>query len=327
MRALVTGATGFIGAHIARTLSAQGWTVRVWRRRTSQLGALKGVDFEDFPGDLFDLSELTAACTGCEWVFHVAAVAQYWRVPAAEVYRVNVEGTRNVLEAARRAGVARVALTSSGGAVGMTADGSPADESIPFNMPPERFPYGHSKWLAEEAARAAAAEHEQHVVIVNPTVVLGPGDLNRVSGELITRVAKRQIPMMPRGGFGVIDVRDAAAAHIAAAERGRSGERYILNTHNVSTRDLIALAAEIAGVRPPRMAVPGALIPPLAALLNGARWLGVRLPMDGHQLRLSARRLFFDASKARRELGLTGRPLAETVRDTWAWYKDAGYLR
>jgi dihydroflavonol-4-reductase len=144
-RALITGATGFVGAHVARTLAASGVTVRVWRRPASRLDALEGVAFEDCPGDLFDAPALAEACAGCDWVFHVAALAQYWRAPVAEVYRVNVEGTRCVLAAARRAGVARVVLTSSGGAVGEAPDGRLADERVPFNLPPARFPYGHSK--------------------------------------------------------------------------------------------------------------------------------------------------------------------------------------
>ncbi len=320
MRALVTGATGFVGAHVARSLRARGVQVRIWRRHTSKLDALEGVAFEDCAGDLLDPEALAEACDGCEWVFHIAAVAEYWRVPIEQMYRVNVEGTQSVLEAARRAGVARVVFTSSGGAVGQPADGTLADESHPFNFPPALFSYGHSKWLAEEAARAAGA------VIVNPSVVLGPGDLNRISGDLIIRVAKRQMPMMPSGGFGIIDVRDAAAAHIAAAERGHSGERYILNAHNVMTRDLIRMAAEVAGVPPPRLAVPRALIPPAAALVDGLRRLGVPVPISGGQLKMSADTVFFDASKARRELGLETRPLRETVRDTWAWYKEAGFL-
>ncbi|MBN1284853.1 MAG: NAD-dependent epimerase/dehydratase family protein [Anaerolineae bacterium] len=325
MRALVTGATGFVGAHIAHALHAQGITVRIWRRPGSRLDALAGLAFEDYAGDLFDVDALAAACAGCDWVFHAAAVAQYWRIPVEQIYRVNVEGADHVLRAAREAGAARVVFTSSGAAVGRAPGGWPAGESLPFNLPPARFPYGHSKWLAEERARAAAAAG-QHVVIVNPSAVLGPGDLNRVSGDIVIRAAKRQIPMMPAGGFGVIDVRDLAAAHLAAAEHGRSGERYILNVHNIPTREIIRLAAEAAGVRPPSLTTPRALIPPLAALIDLVRALGIRLPMDGNQLRLSAENVYFDASKARDELGLAGRALHETVYDTWRWYKDAGML-
>lgn len=325
MRALVTGATGFVGAHVARALYAQGHAVRIWRRPTASLRALAGVSVEDITGDLFDVEALAQACTGCDWVFHAAAAAQYWRLDVREVYRVNVEGTRAVLEAARRAGVARVVLTSSGAAVGLREDGAPADESVPFNLPPGRFPYGHSKWLAEKAALEAVAGGLD-VVIVNPSVVLGPGDLNRVSGDLVVRAARRQVPMAAPGGVGVIDVRDAAAAHVAAAERGRAGERYILNAHNVRTRDLIALIAQVAGVRPPRFTLPRALVGPAAALIDAARALRAPVPMDGNQLRLSAQFIYFDASKARRELGLAARPLEATVRDAWAWYREEGVL-
>lgn len=325
MRALVTGATGFVGSHIAKALHEQDIIVRIWRRQTSPLGALEGIPYEDFAGDIFDVDALTDVFAGCDWVFHTAAIAQYWRTPVEQIYRVNVEATEGVLQAARYAGVSRVVFTSSVGAVGQTPDGSPADESIPFNLPPDRFPYGHSKWLAEERARAAAAAG-QHVVIVNPSVVLGPGDLNRVSGDIVIRAAKRQIPGFAPGGFGVIDVRDLATAHLAAAEHGRSGERYILNTHNTPSRALITLAAEAAGVRPPFFTVPRAAIPPLAATIDFVRRIGIPIPIDGNQLRLSAQHIYFDASKAREELGLTGRPLPETVHDTWQWYKDAGML-
>lgn len=324
-RALVTGATGFVGSHVARALCAQGHAVRVWRRPGSDARALAGLAVEEVTGDLFDIAALARACAGCDWLFHVAAAAQYWRLPVETVYRVNVEGTRAVLAAARRAGVARVVLTSSGAAVGFRADGAPADERIPFNLPPGAFPYGHSKWLAEEIAREAAAEG-MDVVIVNPSAVLGPGDLNRVSGDLVVRVARGQVWLAAPGGMGVIDVRDAAAAHLAAAERGRPGERYILNAHNVSTRELIALAARVAGVGPPRVTLPRALVGAAALLVDAGRALRVPVPLNGDQLRLSARGIYFDAGKARRELGLATRPLEETVQDTWSWYRAEGVL-
>lgn len=326
MKALVTGGTGFVGSHIARQLAAAGHTVRVLHRSSSRLDALASVAYESALGDVLELDALRAACKDCDWVFHVAAVADYWQADVARMFEVNVEGTRRVLRAAREAGVKRVVFTSSAAAVGLR-DAAPADEAVAFNLKPEQFPYGYSKVQAEEVV-AEAVRAGQDVVIVNPVVVLGPGDLNLISGRFITEVKRLQwtIPVTA-GGIGVVDVRDVARWQIGAAEHGRTGERYILSTANYSFREWYALIADCVGVVRPFLPLPGFVLPPIVLLIEGLRKLGLNLPVDADQARLGARNIFFDVSKTHRELGAPQILMRQSVEDTYRWYLENGYLR
>jgi dihydroflavonol-4-reductase len=326
MKALITGGTGFVGSHVARALVEAGHSVRVLHRATSKLDALADVPFESALGDILDAEALRAACAGCDWVFHVAAVAAYWRTDVVQMLEANVEGTRRVLAAAKSAGVGRVVFTSSAAAVGFRADGSPADETQQFALPSHRFPYGYSKFLAERVA-ARAVEGGQDVVIVNPVVVLGPGDLNTISGGFVIEV-KQKSPLIPvtSGGVAVVDVRDVARLHLAAAERGRSGERYILGAANFKYADWYALIARVVEVPPPSLMLPDAVLPVIALAADVARGLGVPLPIDANQVRLAAQNIFFDFSKAWRELGTPQIDMEQSLRDTYEWYRANGYL-
>jgi dihydroflavonol-4-reductase len=323
--ALITGGTGFIGSHIARQLVAGGHTARILRREKSSLKALDGLTVEHAIGDVTDLDALEKAMQGCEWVFHVAAVADYWRADKRNMYVVNVDGTRNVFNAAQKAGVQRVVFTSSGAAVGMRADGTPADESTWFNLNPARFPYGHTKFLAEaEAARAV--KHGLDVVTVNPSIVMGPGDINQISGSTLIELRRGSIPAIPAGGATLIDVRDVAAAHLAAAERGRTGERYLLGAYDLSWRELMPIAAQVVGVQPPPFVLPGMFAEPLGWLIDLLRALRVPIPLDGNQMRLSAKNIFFDCHKAWHELGKPQISLHQMLTDTYVWYREHGYV-
>ncbi len=317
--ALVTGGTGFIGAHISRVLIEAGYTTRVLHRATSPLTALEGLNVEHALGDVIDPVSLAAAMVGCDWVFHVAAIADYWRADKARMYHVNVDGTRLVLEAAQRAGVKRVMLTSSAAAVGKRTDGRPPDESVYYNLDPARLPYGHTKFLAEvEAYRAIA--HGLDVVILNPTAVMGPGDLNQISGSILIELRRGGVPAMPPGSATLIDVRDVAAAHLAAAQFGRTGERYLLGAFDVAWRALTPLAAEVVGVRPPRLLIPSPLAEPIALGVDALRSVGLLLPIDGNQIRLSAQEVLFDCQKTWRELGKPRIGLRQMLQDTFDWY-------
>lgn len=326
MKALVTGGTGFVGSHIVRALNEAGHSARVLHRSSSRLDALEGLTFESALGDILDADSLRTACSGCDWVFHVAAVADYWRADGSRLMKANVEGTRLVLEAARAAGVKRVVFTSSAAAVGIRAGCQPADESVPFNLPPERFPYGYSKVLAEQVVQEAVAAG-QDVVIVNPVIVMGPGDLNMISGSYITQV-KRFGPLVPvtSGGISVIDVRDVARMELAAAERGRAGERYILGAANYSHREWLAIIADVVGVRRPFIPAPDWMLPPVAAGVDLARRLGISTPIDSNQVRLGGRCITFDFSKAWAELCRPQVDMCQSVRDTYEWYHQHGYV-
>lgn len=323
--ALVTGGTGFVGAHVARTLLEQGHKARILRRASSPLTALEGLDVERAIGDVTDPGSLLNAMAGCDWIFHVAAVADYWRADKAQMYRVNVEGTRNVLDAAQKAGVRRVILTSSGAAVGLRIDGAPADETVAFNQDPARFPYGHSKFQAEQVALEAAARG-QEVVILNPAVVIGPGDIHQISGSLIIELARRHVPALPPGSITLIDVRDVAAAHLTAAQFGRPGERYLLGAESMTWLAMAQLTGDVIGVPPPRLVIPRAIIPILATVVGGARAIGIKVPIDATQMRLSGRDVQFDCRKAVQAFGAPQIGMRRSIRDTYDWYKAHGVI-
>lgn len=323
VKALVTGATGFVGAQVVRALLAAGHEVTALHRTTSRLDLLDGLEVRRAIGDLLDRASLEKAAAGQRWIFHVAAASDYWRKSPETVYRVNVQGTRTLLRAAESANAARVIVTSSCGAIG-PVEGRPATESDPFLLKPRDFPYGHSKALAEVEVRKAV-ERGLDCVIVNPAVVTGPGDLYRGFGDLAIRIARGQVPVYPPGGVSIIDVRDVAAAHVAAAERGRTGERYILSHLNMPYRDIMAALARAAGKNPPRIGIPGWLMRIAARLVDVGRALRLPIPATGNQLRLSARDLYYDGGKAARalhapEIG------AETLADTVKWYVERGMI-
>lgn len=327
MRAFVTGGTGFVGANLVAELNELGIGARVLHRPSSSLAALEGLYYESAHGDILDEPDrLAEAMAGCQWVFHVAAVADYWRQGRERIYQVNVEGTRRVVEAARLAGVSRLVFTSSLAAMGIPAPGTLLDESSRFNQPPESWPYGHSKALAEEVVLQAVADGLD-AVIVNPSIVLGPRDLNRISGSLILEAASGLLRFTAPGGTNFIAAQDVAAGHVAAAERGRTGERYILGAHNLPYTEAIATICAIVGRRPPLFKVRRWMLPPAALAVAGARrLLGNRVPLDPTQVRMMALNLYADSSKAQRELGLPQTPFPTAVKDAYNWYRVKGYL-
>jgi dihydroflavonol-4-reductase len=326
MKALVTGATGFVGAHMVRALTEAGHTVRALHRQSSKMDALAGLTYESALGDVTDLDSLRAASEGCDWVFHVAAVADYWRADVQHMIHVNVEGTRRLLQAARETGVQRVVFTSSVAALGFHPN-RPSTESDPFNLPPDRFPYGFSKAQAEKVV-AEAVQAGQEVVTVNPSVVMGPGDLNVISGGFVLNIKRLQwgVPVPP-GGVGVIDVRDVARMQIAAAEEGRVGERYILCTDNYKYADWFGLIADVVGVACPGFPLPRWSLAPLAELFEMLQGRGLKLPVDGNQMRRSGDDIFFDGGKGWAELGKPQIDMRQSLMDTYGWYLEHGYIQ
>lgn len=327
MQALITGGTGFLGANLADGLLKRGWSVRILRRSTSPLDAVKDLNVEHALGDILDFDSLLAAMHAVDIVFNVAAISSYWRNAADQIYQVNVDGARNVFEAAARSGVRRVVQTSSAAAVGLVKNRL-ATEADRFNLPPKRWAYGHSKWLAEQVAieRVAAG---QDITMVNPTGIIGPRDINWISGSILREAARGRIPVFPQGGVNFVAVQDVVAGHIAAAETGRSGERYILGGENLTNRQTIELACEVVGVKPPRFTQPRWTIPLAAAALDlAAAMVGPRLPISGDQMRLTNEFLWFDSSKAQRELDLPVpcTPVRIALHECCAWYKANGYL-
>ncbi len=326
VKALVTGGTGFVGAQVVRALADSGHHPRALKRKTSSMAALSDVTgYEAVIGDILDPDSLDAAMVGCDWVFHVAAVSDYWRQSVDWMYTVNVQGTKNVLAAAKRMGVKRVVFTSSVAAIGFRPDGFPADETVTFNQPPAAFPYAHSKFLAEIAVLQAVVDGLD-CVIVNPAVVIGPGDVYQGSGSLLIEMSKGNVPAIPPGGVTLIDVRDVADAHVAAAEHGRVAERYILGAVDLSHRAWMHMMANTIGVSAPRLHLPDIAVPLVAAVVDMARQFNVPVKADGNQIRLSGRPYYVNCQKAHEELGVPKIGIQQSIKDTCNWYRVHGMI-
>lgn len=326
MRVLVTGGTGFLGANLVAALVERGDTVRVLRRANSSLVALDGLAVDQVIGDILDPAAVDQAVRGCDLVFHVAALASYWRARREQVYRVNVEGTRTVMEACLRAGVPRVVHTSSVAAIGIAPRGTIADETTPFDALSATFAYADSKRRAEEVVQQAIARGLD-VVIVNPASVFGAGDHYLNTGRIVIEYGRGRIPVVPPGGMCVVDVDAVVQGHLLAAARGRTGERYILGGENLTHRQIAATIAAVTGRRAPRLVVPRPLLGPLARLVDAVNRISPWPPLvSGEQIRLSGEDFFFDSGKAVRELGYPLMPFRGAVEKAYRWYRDHGYM-
>ncbi len=331
MRVLVTGGTGFVGSQIVAALARRGDAVRVLRRASSSLLALQelaqeGLAVEHVLGDILDPVAVAQAAAGCDIVFHVAAVSSYWRTRRADVYRANVKGTRVVMQACLQARVPRVVHTSSVAAVGLRPDGLPADETTPFDRFSATLAYADSKHLAEAEVRAAVAQGLD-AVLVNPAVVIGAGDHYLVSGSLIVEMARGRVPAVPPGGFCVADVEAVVAGHLAAAECGRTGERYVLGGENLAYREVSEIVAQIVGRPAPALDLPRWALGPFARAVDAFNRVNPRPPLvSGEQVRLSGVNYYFDCSKAVRELNYPILPVRGAVARAYAWYRQHGFI-
>lgn len=327
MRALVTGATGFVGSAVVRAALREGWTVRVLRREQSDTTALTGLSFETAIGDLGDPAALALAVQDCDAVFHVAADYRLWARNPDELYANNVEGTRHVLEAARSAGVSRVVYTSSVATLGLPGDGSPGDEITPVTLGDMIGHYKRSKFLAEEVAREFAADGLD-VVIVNPSAPIGPRDHKPTpTGRLVLDAAAGRMPAFVDTGLNVAHVDDVARGHLLAFEHGQPGRRYVLGGCDMTLAEILGLIAEITSRPAPRVKLPHRLIMPVAyAAEMYARFSGKPpfVTVDG--VRLARKRMFFSHARASAELGYTARPARDAVADAIAWYFAHRYL-
>jgi dihydroflavonol-4-reductase len=328
MRVVVTGATGHVGANLVRTLVARGDQVKVVvRARTT---ALAGVEVERVSGDVRDAASLRAAFTGAEVVYHLAAVISITGDPSGEVRAVNVDGARNAAEAALAAGVRRLVHCSSVHAFDLYLRNKvgPIDETWP-RVPdyPPHFAYDRSKAAGELAVRDAIGRGLE-AVIVHPSGVVGPYDFGPSRmGRVLLQLQRRTLPSLVEGAFDFVDVRDVADGLIAASERGTPGENYLLTGNHVKIAELAAAAQAITGIRPPRIQTPiwvARLGVPFFAVVGKVQRAE---PLYTHEsLTVLQSKHKFDTAKARRDLGYAPRPLEDTLRDTYAWFKSAGML-
>jgi dihydroflavonol-4-reductase len=327
MRALVTGATGFVGAAVARALCLAGWQVRALARATSDRRNIRELPLELVTGDLQDPTSLERALEGCEALFHVAADYRLGVPDPQQLYRTNVEGTRNLLAAARRAGVARVIHTSSVAAVGLPADGSPGTEETPVGLRDMIGHYKRSKFLAEELVREFVREGAP-IIIVNPSTPIGPGDLRPTpTGQMVVDAAAGRTPAYVDTGLNIVHVDDVAAGHLLAFERGRIGQRYILGGDNMTLHEVLVQICRLADREPPRIRVPhGALLPLAYAAETLARLTGRGTRVTVEAVRMSRKHMYFSSAKAASELGYRWRPPAAAFGDALAWFREQGML-
>lgn len=324
MTILVTGAAGFVGSAVARRLVDAGHGVRALVRPTSDRRNLDGLPVEIVPGDLRDRDSLKRALRGCRALFHVAADYRLWVRNPDEIYRSNVEGTRNVLLAALDAGVERIVYTSSVATLGLRNDGIPADEATPVSLGDMIGHYKRSKFLAEEVVRELYREHGLPVVVVNPSTPVGPRDRKPTpTGRMVADAAAGRMPAYVDTGLNVVHVDDVAEGHLLAFASGKIGERYILGGENLSLRAILAEIAALAGRRPPKIRLPHDAVLPFAYLVEGwARLGGTDQPLltvDG--VKLAKKRMYFSSDKARRELGYAPRPARDALKDAVEWFR------
>ena len=327
MKTLVTGATGFLGSHVARQLVARGEQVRVLVRPSSDMRALDGLEAERVSGDLRDAGSLGRALADVTRVFHVAADYRLWARNPREIYESNVTGTRNLLEASRQAGVEKFVYTSTVATIAVPRKGGLPDESTKSSVGEMIGHYKRSKFEAEQCAMRAA-EAGLPVVIVNPTTPVGPGDWKPTpTGKIVVDFLNGRMPGYVDTGLNFVPVEDCAAGHLLAAERGRVGERYILGGCNLTLKEVLDMLAAISGLSAPRWKFPHAVAYIAAgvdAVVSSVMRREPRIPLEG--VRMARHKMFVDASKATRELGFTHGPIEEALGRAAGWYETNGYV-
>ena len=327
MLAFITGATGFVGSHVARALTENGADLRLLVRSSSNLKNIDDLKADLITGDLRDPASLEKGIAGCDVVFHVAADYRLWVRDSDEMYRSNVEGTRAILEAARKANIRRVVYTSSVATMGFTSNGQPADEQSAVSLANMIGPYKRSKFMAEQVA-IEAARAGQDVVIVNPTTPVGERDIKPTpTGRIVIDFLKKKFPAYVDTGLNLVDVRECALGHIAALEKGRCGERYILGGENLTLKQILDKLAVITGLPSPKVRVPYVL-----ALATGVvdelvtgriRGREPRATIDA--VRMGRKKMFASSAKAQRELGWKVMPVNDALRRAVDWFRHKGY--
>lgn len=327
MTTLVTGATGFLGSHVARQLAARGDSVRVLARPTSDLRALGGLAVERVTGDLRDAASLTGALEGVSCVFHVAADYRLWARHPQEIYESNVTGTRNLLEAARVAGVKRFIYTSTVATIAIPAHGALPNEHTEATLGQMIGDYKRSKFLAEKEV-LRAVDRGVPVVVASPTTPVGPGDWKPTpTGKIIVDFLNGRMPGYVDTGLNFVPVEDAAAGHLLVAESGRIGERYLLGGENLTLREMLEVLSRASGLRAPRLRLPHAVAYAAAcATTVFARLTGREPSIPIDSVRISRHLMFVDCSRAPRELGFSAGPVAAALERAVRWYETNGYI-
>lgn len=327
-RIFITGATGFVGAAVARKLSQQGHRLVAVARKGGDRRNLQGIaNIEIVEGDLDHPEAWLDRMRGCESLFHVAADYRIWVPNPAAMHHTNVTGTRKLMEAALAAGIKRVVYTSSVAALGGKGDGSLADENTPSTIGDMTGTYKRSKFLAEEAVREIVIQYGLPAVIVNPSTPIGRGDIKPTpTGRIVTEAAAGKMPAYVDTGLSVAHVDDVAEGHLLAWQRGEIGQRYILGGENLSLGEILTIIATICDRAPPRFKLPRRALYPLAWGAEAVAMLTKREPrLTVDALRMARKKMFFSSTRAETELGYHHRPAQEALIDAVKWFKDNGY--
>jgi len=333
LKAFVTGATGFLGSHVARVLAEQGAQLRLLVRPTSDLRNLDGLNAERVVGDLRDAGSIEKALAGCDVVFHVAADYRLWVRDPDAMYRSNVEGTRSLLEAARKQGARRVVYTSSVATMGFTSgvsskDGNVTDEQSPVGIAEMIGHYKRSKFMAEQVA-VDAARSGVDVVIVNPTTPIGERDIKPTpTGRIVVDFLKRKFPAYVETGLNLVDATECARGHVQALEKGRSGERYILGGENLTLKEILDRLTAITGLPSPTVKLPYifALAAGVVDEMVTGRILGREPRATIDAVRMGRKMMFVSSAKAERELGWRTVPVDAALRRSVDWFRGNGYV-
>jgi dihydroflavonol-4-reductase len=327
MKAFVTGATGFVGSHVARVLAEQGADLRLLIRSSSDLRNIQALQAERVVGDLRDPVSLEKAMAGCDVVFHVAADYRLWVRDPQQMYRSNVDGTRTLIEAAQKLRVRRMVYTSSVATMGFTSNGQVADERSPVSLDHMIGHYKRSKFMAEEVALAAGRSGVD-VVVVNPTTPVGEQDIKPTpSGRIVVDFLKKKFPAYVDTGLNLVDVTECARGHVAALEKGRSGERYILGGENLTLKQILDKLAAITGLPSPSIRVPYvvALATGVVDEIVTGRILGREPRATIDAVRMGRKKMFVSSAKAERELGWKTVPVDDALRRAVDWFRKNGY--
>ncbi len=326
MKALVTGATGFVGGAVARALVRAGVDVRILARSQSDTQNLSGLPVERIEGDLLNPASLQTALAGCQQLYHVAAYYALWAKDPAIFYDINVTGTRNVLAVARLTGIQRTVYCSTIGAIGLPANGGLGTEDTPVSLDQMAGHYKRSKYLAEQEVLKFASEGLP-VVIVNPSAPVGAGDVKPTpTGQVIVDFMKGRMPAYIETGLNIVDVDDVAAGHLLAMKKGRQGERYILGCRNLMLKDVFDILSWLTGIKAPSLRLPRSVVLPLAYV---NQWIAnltgqpPRIPLEG--VKMAKYRMHYDCGKAIRELGIPQTPPEAALEKAVQWFRSHGY--
>lgn len=327
MKVLVTGANGFLGSWLTRALVSEGHEVSILARPTSDLSELKGLNFKIKHGDITDIFSLSEASLGMDAIFHLAGVIAYRKSHRAQMEKVNVEGTRNVVEVCKQQKIKRLVYLSSVTAIGASFTPEQVlNENSEYSLHHLNLGYFETKKAAEEIVKNACKNNEIDAVILNPSTIYGSGDAKKGSRSIQIKVAKQQFKFFTSGGVSIVAVEDVIDGILKAWKMGKSGERYILSGENITIEHLFTLIAEAAGVQPPSFQIPNWLLHTIGFIGDLLETFGFKSAISRENAYTSTLYHWFDCSKAKKELGFNPRPAKQAIHSSVQWMKENGVI-